>query len=89
MECAVKGGMTKGALLLALLAGMACGQADAPEVELGPVDGRELSPADTGRVAVGDEAPDFTLAAYGGGTVTLSRFRGSREVVLVFYRGHW
>jgi hypothetical protein len=33
-------------------------------------------------------APDFTLADQNGRLVTLSDFRG-RNVVLVFYRGHW
>ena len=37
-------------------------------------------------VAVGDEAPDFTLPATGGEEVSLSSFRG-RPVVLVFYPG--
>ncbi len=40
--------------------------------QLGPVDGRELPPVDTGRVEVGDLAPDFSLMSYGG---TSSRFR--------------
>lgn len=40
-----------------------------------------------GRVAVGDEAPDFTLPGTGEGSpYTLSAFRG-RPVVLVFYPG--
>jgi cytochrome oxidase Cu insertion factor (SCO1/SenC/PrrC family) len=56
---------------------------------LGPKDGAGLSPLDTARVAVGTPAPDFTLEAKDGGTVTLSQFRGKKEVVLVFYRGHW
>jgi peroxiredoxin Q/BCP len=34
---------------------------------------------------VGDEAPDFTLPAHNGEDVTLSQFRGSRNVVLYFY----
>jgi hypothetical protein len=55
----------------------------------GPHDGRDLAPADLTRVGVGDVAPDFTLPAYRGGTVTLSQYRGDRDVVLVFYRGHW
>lgn len=58
-------------------------------VALGPVDGRDLPPVDTGRVAVGDLAPDFTLASFDRGPMTLSEFRGSREIVLVFYRGSW
>jgi hypothetical protein len=62
---------------------------DAPPVALGPVDGRDLPPADTGRVRVGDLAPDFTLDSYDHGVVTLSSFRGSKDVILVFYRGWW
>ncbi len=56
---------------------------------LGPVDGRELAPTEIERVAVGEKAPDFTLAKYGGGTVKLSDFTGRKNVVLVFYRGWW
>lgn len=37
-------------------------------------------------VGIGDPAPDFTLPATGGETVSLSDFRG-RPVVLVFYPG--
>jgi len=57
--------------------------------KLGPVDGAGLPALDTGRVAVGTVAPDFTLETKDGGTVTLSQFRGKKTVVLVFYRGHW
>ncbi|MBT8338131.1 MAG: redoxin domain-containing protein [Gemmatimonadetes bacterium] len=55
---------------------------------LGPVDGSDLPAVDTGRVAVGDIAPDFTLESREGEPVTLSELRGQR-VLLVFYRGHW
>lgn len=57
--------------------------------KLGPADGAGLPALDTGRVAIGTVAPDFTLEAKDGGTVTLSQFRGKKTVVLVFYRGHW
>lgn len=67
---------------------MACSN-EPPAVVLGPADGRELPPADTGRVVVGAPAPDFTLASFAGEPVRLSQFRGSKDVVLVFYRGHW
>ncbi|HKJ01308.1 MAG TPA: redoxin domain-containing protein [Longimicrobiales bacterium] len=67
---------------------VACGS-DTSRVALGPVDGRDLPPADTGRVAVGDPAPDFSLRSFDDGVVTLSDFRGRKDVVLVFYRGHW
>ncbi len=36
-------------------------------------------------VGVGDEAPDFTLKDQDGNEVTLSNFRGSKNVALVFY----
>ena len=56
---------------------------------LGPVDGKDLPGTDIERVAIAKPAPDFTLATFGGGTTTLSAFRGKKNVVLVFYRGYW
>ena len=35
--------------------------------------------------AVGEEAPDFTLRATGDQTITLSQYRGQKNVVLAFY----
>lgn len=67
---------------------VACGT-EAPRVALGPVDGLELPAADTGRVAVGDTAPDFALQSYDDGVIRLSDFRGEKDVILVFYRGYW
>jgi peroxiredoxin Q/BCP len=37
------------------------------------------------RLQIGEEAPDFTLPATGGRTVSLKGYRGGRHVVLVFY----
>ena len=37
------------------------------------------------KVNVGDTAPDFTLTSQTGETVTLSQFRGKKNVVLYFY----
>ena len=71
------------ALLLAAVA-VACEAGP----ELGAADGADLPATDTGRVAVGDTAPDFTLLDRTGEPVALSELRG-RKVVLVFYRGHW
>ena len=56
---------------------------------LGPHDGLDLPGVDTGRVAVGDVAPDFSLVNYEGTVTTLSDFRRNKNVVLVFYRGYW
>jgi len=58
-------------------------------VALGPVDGQDLPATELERVALGMPAPDFSLENLEGDTVTLSSFRGSHDVILVFYRGHW
>jgi len=42
---------------------------------------------DKSLLAVGSEAPDFSLPTEKGDTVTLSSFRGTNAVVLVFYPG--
>lgn len=55
---------------------------------LGPKDGRDLPPTDLKRIQVGQPAPDFILPTGAGRTLSLSSFRG-KNVVLVFYRGHW
>ena len=57
--------------------------------ELGPKDGHDLPREDLERVQVGDLAPDFTLDTHSDGYITLSDYRGGKNVVLVFYRGHW
>jgi hypothetical protein len=67
----------------------ACADDSPPPAQLGPHDGLELPPVEPERVAVGDVAPDFTLRAHERKTITLSEFRGKRDLLLVFYRGHW
>ncbi len=57
--------------------------------QLGPKDGADLSPTDLARVKAGDKAPDFTLENMDGKRISLSGFAGRKNVVLVFYRGHW
>ena len=57
--------------------------------QLGPKDGAGLKPTELGRVQVGDASPDFTLENMDGKKITLSDLRGQKNVVLVFYRGHW
>ena len=42
-------------------------------------------PLDPNPLRVGDEAPDFKLKDQHGETVQLSRFRGSKNVVIVFF----
>ncbi|MFB3924627.1 MAG: peroxiredoxin [Syntrophales bacterium] len=41
------------------------------------------------KVKTGDRAPDFTLPAVAGGTVSLSRFLGKKNVVLSFVPAAW
>jgi peroxiredoxin (alkyl hydroperoxide reductase subunit C) len=77
---------TELALVLALGGGQ---QLWAQKAALGPKDGPTDPPSDLDRVKVGDLAPDFTLEALDGRVVTLSSYRGHKNVVLVFYRGHW
>ena len=57
--------------------------------QLGPKDGAKLTPTELERVKVGDKAPDFTLQNMDGKRVSLSDFAGKKNVLLVFYRGHW
>ncbi|HWP85897.1 MAG TPA: redoxin domain-containing protein [Terriglobia bacterium] len=55
---------------------------------LGPVDRYWLPPYDLNRVVPGVMAPDFRLQDQDGKVHQLSDYRG-KNVVLVFYRGHW
>jgi cytochrome oxidase Cu insertion factor (SCO1/SenC/PrrC family) len=67
------------ALLLAAAAAPALvGQQQPAKAEPRP------EPART-HLKAGDTAPDFTLPSTAGGTVTLSSFRGQKNVVLAFY----
>ncbi len=42
-------------------------------------------PNPTNELKVGDEAPDFTLPSHQDSEVTLSSFKGNKNVVLAFY----
>jgi cytochrome oxidase Cu insertion factor (SCO1/SenC/PrrC family) len=77
------------ALMVVAPAILAAGALAQVSQRLGPVDGLELPPTEIDRVRVGTVAPDFSLAAMNGDVVTLSDFRSRKNVVLVFYRGHW
>jgi peroxiredoxin len=65
-----------GMVLIPALGGSTSGQAPAPAGQASP-----LRP-----VTVGSPMPDFTVPAYQGGDVTLSKLRG-RTVMIVFPRG--
>ena len=58
------------------------------QAQYGPKDGQDLPPADLNRVQASQTAPDFTLPKPDGSGLTLSSLKG-KNVVLVFYRGHW
>jgi peroxiredoxin (alkyl hydroperoxide reductase subunit C) len=45
----------------------------------------EVSLTETPTLKVGDTAPDFTLRATTGETITLSQYRGQKNVVLAFF----
>lgn len=62
---------------------------EAAQLALGPVDGHDLPPADLERVLAGSPAPDFTALSSTGEPITLSDYRGEKDVILFFYRGHW
>ncbi len=62
---------------------------EAAPMVLGPVDGHDLPPADLERVLAGSPAPDFTALSSTGEPITLSDYRGEKDVILFFYRGHW
>jgi len=80
-------------LLVAALGLVGCAAPDASDraatLALGPADGRDLPGVDLERIQVGDVAPDFSLESLAGPVVTLSDFRGTKNVILVFYRGYW
>jgi cytochrome oxidase Cu insertion factor (SCO1/SenC/PrrC family) len=57
--------------------------------QLGPKDGANLPATDFERIKIGQPAPDFTLQNHDGKNISLSEYRGKKNVVLVFYRGHW
>ena len=72
--------------LLTVAALLLCASPTSP---LGPKDGRDLPPADLNRIQTGAPAPDFVLEAADGRRIALSDSRGSKKVVLLFYRGQW
>ncbi len=88
---------TRAGMLLVLAAGLlvaggvkwGLGWGGTRAIELGPHDGHDLPAVDVERLSVGDFAPDFTLDSFLGDAITLSDYRHEKNVLLVFYRGHW
>ena len=75
-------------LILTLLLGPTAGSALEQNTP-GPKDSTGLPATDIERISAGDLAPDFTLESKDSSLITLSDYRGKKNVVLVFYRGHW
>jgi cytochrome oxidase Cu insertion factor (SCO1/SenC/PrrC family) len=61
----------------------------AVSAQTGPKDEVKQPATDLDRVKVGQPAPDFTLEDSDGKNISLADYRGKKNVVLVFYRGHW
>ena len=77
-----------GLLLVFAMAGTALARSEAYRNNL--YDPGQLKPTDSKLlVNVGQPAPDFTLRAVSGGSITLSQFRGKKNVVLSFVPAAW
>ncbi|MBN1614460.1 MAG: peroxiredoxin [Deltaproteobacteria bacterium] len=75
-------------VLVCFLSGSACGLSDAYKGNI--YDPGALKPTDSVlKVRAGDAAPDFTLKAVSGETVSLSSYRGKKNVVLSFVPAAW
>lgn len=72
--------------LILLLAAFA---AAGPNRDIYAEDKAELPATDLNRVVEGVTAPDFTLESADNERITLSSYRGKKNVILVFYRGYW
>ncbi len=74
--------------VLALLAGTAIAEVSKIEGQIFQV--QKLKPIDSElNVQVGDPAPDFSLPAVHGETITLSNYRGHKNVMLSFVPAAW
>jgi len=75
-------------IICCLAAGTAWGMSEAFKDQI--YNPGQLKPVDSVlKVKVGDPAPDFTLPAVAGGKITLSDFRGRKNVVLSFVPAAW
>ena len=74
--------------LIVLAAGSAFGLSEAFKDNI--YDPGQLKPVDSRlKVKVGDPAPDFTLPAITGETISLGRYRGEKNVVISFVPAAW
>ena len=77
-------------LVLGLTGGVDTAQARSEAYQENIYDPGKLKPRDSQlKVKVGEQAPDFTLPAVAGGQVTLSGYRGKKNVVISFVPAAW
>jgi peroxiredoxin len=75
-------------LMLFLGTGIVYAQSSSFKDNIYPVG--KLKPRDSVlKLKAGDNAPDFTLPAVDGGTITLSHYRGKKNVVISFVPAAW
>jgi len=53
------------------------------------VNASELQATDLERIQIGKAVPGFNLESVDGNWVKLSSYQNRKNVILVFYRGHW
>ena len=76
-------GLIIGAIAVLCLAAVTYGASNTLKENVYQV--KQLKPIDSvPKLKVGDKAPDFTLPAVAGGKVSLSQYRGKKNVVISF-----
>ena len=76
--------------LLAIFIWISAASGQSPDFKENIYQVGKLKPTDSVlKVKVGDLAPDFTLPAVRGGEVTLSQYRGKKNVVISFVPAAW
>jgi len=76
--------------LLVIFVWISAASGQSPELKENIYPVGKLKPRDSVlKVKVGDLAPDFTLPAVRGGKVTLSQYRGKKNVVISFVPAAW
>ena len=83
------GGLTMKTSLLTFLILFTLCCASEPGPGVNAADDSTLAATDLERVQKGTVAPDFTLESLNGERITLSDYRETKNVILVFYRGYW
>jgi len=80
--------LVMGAIIVSCFVAAAYGLADTLKENVYEV-GKLKSIDSVPKLKVGDKAPDFTLPAVSGGKVSLTRYRGKKNVVISFVPAAW